>query len=390
MGFKLLRSAASAAATATAGQRRFCVSSLRMPDLVLTNAQRGMVLVEGPDAVTMLQGLASNDVRLLTPNAAEGERKRVIYSGFMNSKGRLVCDAFVHDLSGAEGGAADADVTRLLVDVDKAVAPALTRHLKVHRFQSQCKVSAVEDGAPDAPRILLSAAASPDLHSDPRFPDFAFDPSHDPDEPPLLPLLSRRLLLPSDAPPAAPSALAGADAAAFYAVYRMLTGLPEGAADVPSGSALPLESNLDFLGGVSFSKGCYIGQELTARSHHRGLTRKRLLPVIISRDCRVIDPYTLLLRDLPPLASLSTTAHGAEDGTLVRAADGDAAAAGTGSSAGVLRSSVALSEDLSLGLALLKLEHVDWQQPGIYIKGDGRYVVPIPPRWWPEEDEEDQ
>lgn len=52
---------------------------------------------------------------------------------------------------------------------------------------------------------------------------------------------------------------------------------------------MPLEYNLDALNGVSYSKGCYVGQELIARTHNRGVVRKRLMPVTIegSRFCTI-------------------------------------------------------------------------------------------------------
>jgi folate-binding protein YgfZ len=65
---------------------------------------------------------------------------------------------------------------------------------------------------------------------------------------------------------------------------RYPLGIPEGSADLPPGGFLPLESGIDTMGGVSFAKGCYIGQELTARTKYTGVIRRRLCPVLLD-DC---------------------------------------------------------------------------------------------------------
>ena len=66
-----------------------------------------------------------------------------------------------------------------------------------------------------------------------------------------------------------------------YIVHRYELGVGEGPQDFPEGNCLPLESNADFLNSVSFNKGCYLGQELTARIHYTGVVRKRLMPSVL-------------------------------------------------------------------------------------------------------------
>ena len=95
-----------------------------------------------------------------------------------------------------------------------------------------------------------------------------------------------------------------------YTVHRMSNGLAEGNSEIISGHALPQESNIDILGGIDFYKGCYLGQELTIRTHHTGVVRKRILPCQIYDDTTTIPPEQagLVLHDeahlpLPPSES---------------------------------------------------------------------------------------
>jgi len=68
-----------------------------------------------------------------------------------------------------------------------------------------------------------------------------------------------------------------------YLLHRILHGVPEGIMDIPPMRAFPMEANLDVMGAINFRKGCYVGQELTVRTYHTGVLRKRILPVAFHR-----------------------------------------------------------------------------------------------------------
>lgn len=68
-----------------------------------------------------------------------------------------------------------------------------------------------------------------------------------------------------------------------YNVRRILLGVPEGQDEILNDGNIAQESNMDYMGGVDFRKGCYVGQELTIRTHHTGVVRKRVLPVQLYR-----------------------------------------------------------------------------------------------------------
>ena len=70
--------------------------------------------------------------------------------------------------------------------------------------------------------------------------------------------------------------------AKYWQALRISLGIPEGAADLTPNRALMLEAGLHLLGAIDFEKGCYVGQEVTARTHYRGLVKRRLLPISFS------------------------------------------------------------------------------------------------------------
>ena len=70
---------------------------------------------------------------------------------------------------------------------------------------------------------------------------------------------------------------------------RIAAGVPEGSIDLTPERALMLEAGLDQLDAVDFEKGCYVGQEVTARTHYRGLVKRRLVPLTIAGDPPAID-----------------------------------------------------------------------------------------------------
>ena len=255
-------------------------------------AERRVLRVAGEDALKLLQGLVTNDVRgLAAPGAPP------VYAAVLGANGRVAHDAFFHREmgEGPSGGA-------LLVDLPAATFEDAVKLLTKMRLRARVTlddagedlaVVAVGGEEPGVRSKSDEASSRRDAPSTsaPASSLLAFLP---PD--PRLASLGLRGVLPR----AVAEALieggvemarthgrsGGSDAdfrrvsghvgeAAAHRRLRYALGVAEGAELV---GLLPLECNLAGLNAVSFEKGCYVGQELTARTHHRGVVRKRIVP----------------------------------------------------------------------------------------------------------------
>lgn len=125
---------------------------------------------------------------------------------------------------------------------------------------------------------------------------------------PRAPGLGRRILAPGSQPPAQEIEDLQEATLDSYKIRRYLRGVQEGQSEIQSEKALPQESNIDYMSGISYRKGCYVGQELTIRTHHTGVVRKRALPVMLyplgsaEPEALAYDAGTTV--EIPPLGSI--------------------------------------------------------------------------------------
>jgi tRNA-modifying protein YgfZ len=224
---------------------------------------RCVVAVEGPDRVAFLQGLVSNDVEQAEPG-------RAVWAALLSPQGKWLADFFIL-----------ADGERLLLDVECSQAAMIVEKLTRFRLRSKVTLAIVPEWQVhvawgEAPEVPEGAVAAPD----PRLPEAGW-----------------RILAPTAV------ALAAGASAQDWDAFRLALGLPDGSRDLESDKTVLLEAGFDELAGVSWSKGCYMGQELTARTKYRGLIKRRLVPVAVEGP-------------LPPPGTPVVRANGVEVGTL--------------------------------------------------------------------------
>ncbi len=212
--------------------------------------ERAALQISGPEARDYLHSLVTNDIAGLGPG-------RSCWAGLLTPQGKILFDFFVHALKPDHPLAPqDGEGDVFLLDVSAAQRADLMKRLGMYRLRRQVEIRPRDDLA-----IVV------DLPADEEAEAVVYeDPRHAP--------MGTRAFLPVE--------LAGdfpADPYLWHA-RRIAMGLPDTEADIGTQQLFPHEANFDQLGGVSFDKGCYVGQEVVSRMQHRGTARNRLLPVI--------------------------------------------------------------------------------------------------------------
>lgn len=223
---------------------------------------RQLVRLRGRDTGAFLQGLVTNDV----DQVASGSRE-ALYCHLLNLQGRTMFDVILYRLLESQ------EEPTILVECDATLLDDVRKHLKIYKIRRKVDISLCpdlsvwavlppEDSAETSSDIAANGKNVLVCTQDPRTDAMGWR------------LVLSKAVSPLDIIPGSHIG----DIQEYHS-HRYKIGIAEGVKDLPSGEAIPLESNLVYMNGISFTKGCYIGQELTARTHYTGVIRKRLMPI---------------------------------------------------------------------------------------------------------------
>lgn len=238
---------------------------------------RGVLSVSGPDARKFLQGLVSNDVEKVSP-------ERAIHAAFLTAQGKYLFDFMIAEVDGA-----------LLLDCEADRLADFQKRLKLYKLRSDVTVENVSanftvlavtgDDTSKTLGLAPEAGAAKAIDGGAVFAD----PRHAG--------LGVRAIVGRDTLAAflKESSLTEGTLDA-YDLARIKLGVPDGSRDMQLEKTILLEAGFDELNGVDWKKGCYMGQELTARTKYRGLVKRRLMPVRIL-DGEMPAPGTPVMRD---------------------------------------------------------------------------------------------
>lgn len=224
------------------------MSSMPLSAALIPLTDRAVIAVGGEDRVSFLQGLVTNDVTQAAPD-------RALWSALLTAQGKFLHEFFII-----------ADGEHLLLECESARREDLLRRLRMFKLRAKVNLADLSDRLAVFARLDGESDAVPGRLWREDGDGIAYtDPRHAG--------LGTRLIL-----PAGRVADATGDKAAWEQ-RRLALGLPDGSRDMLVEKSILLENGFDELHAIAWTKGCYVGQELTARTKYRGLVKKRLVPV---------------------------------------------------------------------------------------------------------------
>lgn len=250
------------------------------------NSYYRIIKICGNESFKFLQGLCSNDMRLLTDTHNTTNKSTSIYTVFLNSKGRILFDSFI--TQSIHPSNMSNTVPTYYIEVNKDNVANALNHFKIFNLRNKLSIelcdnislySIICNDSTQYNNVLNNVINNtPDIISaymDPRFTDNG-----------IRVLISNTTVQQLPDSTTAPSVL--------YNTYRYINGIPYSTTELQYNKSLPLECNIDLLHGVSYNKGCYLGQELTNRTQSHGIIRKRLYPVLLYNYEKYNDKIQLI------------------------------------------------------------------------------------------------
>lgn len=228
---------------------------------------RGMIHVHGKDSAKLLQGLITNDINHLERST------NILYSMFLNVQGRCVFDVFLYNSNGNEEG--------YLIESDVKKQDQLLTYLKAYKLRAKVKFQICNKQIfflykLDVSENNLRLESVNALYKDPRLMNLGYRLISEESIEKIQEIFNHELETDIH----------------NYERYRYNIGLSEGSDE--TANCIPLEHNLALLNGVSFQKGCYIGQELVARINYVGIVRKRVMPITFSSSQHIIQKGNII------------------------------------------------------------------------------------------------
>lgn len=244
----------------------------------IINLKRSIFKIVGADAIKFLQGVITIDL--------QNCKNEFNYTFFLNSQGRFLFDAFIYRINKEE----------YLVDHGDEDSNDLLSHLNFYKLRSKVKIFKETN---KNMYVLLNNSENSNIIDDlnqlnNHNVQYGFDSrakelgirliesTNNNSSPFLNENLSKYVIDDS-----------------CYKSLRFELGIAEGSKEIFKNTSLPFEYNIDLLNSVSFDKGCYLGQELTTRTHWTGVIRKRILPFYVSEG-NTDELVTILDKNIKP------------------------------------------------------------------------------------------